>query len=650
MAVLTGAYMITVQDFAEQLLCGQTLADKLIKPSGLQYQSVVQGKALPKVPSRPSHLQFSQERLPFPKHFADDHARAQALHFFANHELLAIELMALCLLKFPDSPIPFQKGLVHTITEEQEHLRLYLDRLQELGGEVGEVPVNGFFWDCLSGMTDPMDFVVGMSMTFEQANLDHCIHYGKLFGDVGDTKTVGILDQVYKDEIRHLRHGLHWFRKWKAPQEADFFVHEKSLSLPMSVMRAKGLTFDREGRERAGFDTDYINQLEVYSLSKGRPSDVYVFTPNVELDHANQQPKKIALTMERALAPLMMVLCKKDDILLTEPLPQETLLALKQVQFPLPQQVSTWEDLSERFLGTVRTWGTSQKISERFGTDWKAEWTSIFGKSWGASCLQKLLGQYPEAYWTDETTVGRVCTDWSDVERAVQYFESVGYTRFIAKTNFSTAGRGAKRFDDLGEVQGWLERALRHQEVVVEPCFERVVDFSIQLDVQSNRTKVLAIGRFETDNQGQYLGHHLAAMHAGLDRDLLRFLHGEGKDSQRLRRLGNQVADVVGKALQDVGYTGPAGIDAMIVRTSSGYKIRPIVEVNPRYTMGRIAHELSKYVHPKSKGWFGILPTKMFFAQYGEPTMRVEGGKWREGVQLLTDVEYPVVGFVRVQL
>ena len=72
---------------------------------------------------RPNHLQFSEERLPFPRSFAAEHSRAQALHFFANHELLAIELMALCLLKFPNAPIPFQKGLVHTITEEQEHLR-----------------------------------------------------------------------------------------------------------------------------------------------------------------------------------------------------------------------------------------------------------------------------------------------------------------------------------------------------------------------------------------------------------------------------------------------------------------------------------------------------------------------------------------------
>ena len=642
--------MRTVQDFAERLLCGQTLLDKLSEPIGLDYQYQAQRVTLPNRPSRPSYLQFSTDRLPFPRYFADAHSRAQALHFFANHELLAIELMALCLLKFPDAPVPFQKGLVHTITEEQEHFRLYKDRLEELGGEIGEVPVNGFFWDCLSGMNDPMDFVVGMSMTFEQANLDHCIHYGELFGAVGDTRTVEILDHVYKDEIRHLRHGLHWFRKWKAPEEADFFVHENSLKLPMSVMRAKGLTFDREGRTNAGFDAEYIDRLELYSVSKGRPSTVYVFTPNVELDHAKQQPKKIALTMEKALAPLMMALCKKDDIVLSEPLPQETLLALKQVGFPLPQQVSNWEVLSNRTLGEVRTWGVSQQIAERFSLDWKSKWTELYGKSWGAHCLDVFTKQCPSEYWTREDSIGQTCTTWDEVEGHIERLKLAGYEKFIVKSNFSTAGRGAKRFTNLAEIEKWLRRVLRHQSVVLEPCFERVIDFSIQLDVREANTKVVAMGRFETDSQGQYLGHHLGALHSGLDRDVLRFLHGDGKDSQRMRRLGSQVADVVGKSLQKVGYKGPVGVDAMVVCTSEGYKIRPIVEVNPRYTMGRIAHELTKYVHPKSKGHFHILPTSIFRKMYSGVTMRIEQNKWCEGVQLLTDVAYPVVGFVLVNV
>ena len=171
-----------------------------------------------------------------------------------------------------------------------------------------------------------------------------------------------------------------------------------------------------------------------------------------------------------------------------------------------------------------------------------------------------------------------------------------------------------------------------------------MVDFSIQLDVQSNRTKAVTIGRFETDNQGQYLGHHLGAMHSGLDKDLLRFIHGDGKDSQRMRRLGTQVADVVGRALQSVGYTG--SVDAMIVRTPMGYRIRPIVEVNPRYTMGQLPMNSQDMCIPSLRDGLGL--QRRCFLHSMKNRMRVDSSKWREGVQLLTDIQFPVVGFVKV--
>ena len=168
--------------------------------------------------------------------------------------------------------------------------------------------------------------------------------------------------------------------------------------------------------------------------------------------------------------------------------------------------------------------------------------------------MSRIVAQYPAEYWTDDVTVGRVCTDWSDVESAVQYFGSVGHTRFIAKTNFSTAGRGAKRFDDLSEVQGWLERALRHQSVVVEPCFDRVVDFSNNW-MYRQIERVLTIGDLKPITR-PVLGSSFGAMHSGLDKDLFDSFTVMAK-SQRMRRLGTQVADVVGKSLQAVGYTGP---------------------------------------------------------------------------------------------
>ena len=126
---------VSIQTFAERVLFGTSLEDKCFFPQKIHYDVPRKVVSVPGAPSRPSHLQFSDERLPFPRHFADAQSRATALHFFANHELLAIELMALCILRFPDAPVQFQKGLVHIISEEQEHLRLYLRRLEELGGE-----------------------------------------------------------------------------------------------------------------------------------------------------------------------------------------------------------------------------------------------------------------------------------------------------------------------------------------------------------------------------------------------------------------------------------------------------------------------------------------------------------------------------------
>ena len=89
-----------------------------------------------------------------------------------NHELLAVELMAVCLLAFPDAPPAFRLGVGRTLLEEQRHLRMYRARMAALGVDLGDVPVGGHFWRVLAGMRSPLEYVTGMSMVFEQANLD----------------------------------------------------------------------------------------------------------------------------------------------------------------------------------------------------------------------------------------------------------------------------------------------------------------------------------------------------------------------------------------------------------------------------------------------------------------------------------------------
>ncbi|MEM9018429.1 MAG: DUF455 family protein, partial [Verrucomicrobiota bacterium] len=144
-------------------------------------------------PSRPENLRFAspseaKPRLPSSSALVDEENRGVLLHFFANHELLATELMALALLRFPDAPEAFRRGLARTLREEQRHTLWYVQRMEECGIEFGQYPLNRFFWDAVSSMKDPTDYVARLSLTFEQANLDYSKHFALLLREAGDGK------------------------------------------------------------------------------------------------------------------------------------------------------------------------------------------------------------------------------------------------------------------------------------------------------------------------------------------------------------------------------------------------------------------------------------------------------------------------------
>jgi uncharacterized ferritin-like protein (DUF455 family) len=181
-----------LNEFARLILFGDRLEDKLCEPTAARLRpdspDCTEPYRAPAFPGRPSTLLPSPGRIkkvPFPSESelrpgpAGDLARGRVLHFFANHELLAMELMALMLLRFPEAPLAFRQGLARTIVEEQGHLRLYLGRMRELGVEFGELPVSDYFWNAMKDARSPLEFVVQMSLTLEQANLDYSLHYAR---------------------------------------------------------------------------------------------------------------------------------------------------------------------------------------------------------------------------------------------------------------------------------------------------------------------------------------------------------------------------------------------------------------------------------------------------------------------------------------
>ena len=159
-----------LRDFAEQVLFSTTLAEKLSCPDHITDEKPGTELVTPAAPGRPKALQFkatgeARDSFPGTRNLERESERGKLLHFFANHELLATELMALVLLKFPEAPAAFRKGVLQTLKDEQEHTQLYLQRMKQCGIQFGDLPVSGYFWRSVSGVMSRTSVCMTMAST-----------------------------------------------------------------------------------------------------------------------------------------------------------------------------------------------------------------------------------------------------------------------------------------------------------------------------------------------------------------------------------------------------------------------------------------------------------------------------------------------------
>ena len=627
-----------IRQFAEQILFGTRWEDKLVVLDRYEDRAPGPGIATPDAPGRPPGLGLDEwhhrEKLRFRdvRHFHSEKERGLVLHFFANHELLALELMALALLKFPQAPEKFRRGLVQTLRDEQEHVRLYQQRMQEIGVQFGEIPVGDFFWQAIGPMESPVDFVTGLSLTLEQANLDYARHYAEVYRQLDDPETAAILERIYRDEIGHVKHGLTWFRRWQEAGLSEWDAYRQALRFPLGPARAKGIGFNRAGRLQAGLSADYIDELELFSQSRGRCPAVYWFNANCEeqvaLGRPGLTPPQRVAELEADFQTLPMLLCVRDDVVLLREKPSSDFLRRMQaLGFAIPEFVECSADglaaLAERKVNALRPWGWSPdsaellaplvaglprgggfdgELSRTQGPCWSAAVRQLYAKSWSAARLGEFLAVEHADYFCGTDVVGTTCTTTEQALAEIGRLAVEGFDAVVVKAIYGSSGRGqihCRGGQLRTEQHGRLENILRQQgQVVVEPWLDKVVDLSLHFDVGAEgETAVAGWTRFLTDGRGQYRGSFVGSLTAGLDEEVKRFLYGDGRDARRLPKLGEQLAEWLAEPLCAAGYQGPVGVDAMVYRDCDRLRLKPIVEVNPRTTMGRVALKLQQAVN-----------------------------------------------------
>lgn len=256
----------TLRSFCLRILRNGTLDAKL-DPPPLGLGDAEPGPALRIArPARESTIAFGERapRLPRPAALTSVAARAACLARFAHHELMAVELFAWALLRYPALPAELRHGLAQVLADEQRHCRLYLGRLDALGSGLAEHPASDYFWRHEPAMAEshagPRAFLCAMGLTLEQANLDFASTYAAGFRAAGDEASAEVCERVHRDEVRHVALAATWLPQLGGPTE-PIAAYESAVPFPLEAARAKGRQFNADARAQAGLAPEFIEHV-----------------------------------------------------------------------------------------------------------------------------------------------------------------------------------------------------------------------------------------------------------------------------------------------------------------------------------------------------------------------------------------------------
>lgn len=395
-------------------------------------------------------------------------------------------------------------------------------------------------------------------------------------------------------------------------------------------------------------------------LGQDRTPSVFVFNPFAEGHIARGKaftPVKSQAGLAGDLASLPQFLCQPDDIVLLAKRPSPDFLnQLNQAGFPPPEFIELKDgridpagNLAQRRLGRLRPWawgpdsvklleplmarvtGSEARGANQYFNEGVAR---LYSKAWSADFLRKVLtgclGEHEafpsgaesqgrvgsaaaESWLCTEQEAGRAVDDLEDALEAIAAIRRRGHHRVVAKEAFGVAGHNAIRLwepEILPEQRRWLSRALENgQQLVVEPWLEREMDFSVQLEMGPQHLTLCGYTGLINDRKGQFMANwaeaddsrHLPAQVAAL------FPEHAGM-AERLEQFYMAIFSLLETELQRVGFVGPINIDALVYRApQGGCRLKPVVEINPRYTMGRLTLELMKHACPGTCGLFSLV-------------------------------------------
>lgn len=162
---------------------------------------------------------------------------------------------------------------------------------------------------------------------------------------------------------------------------------------------------------------------------------------------------------------------------------------------------------------------------------------------------------------------------------------------WLFKANFGMSGRESLRGRGTvldAQSRNWVQKRLSGGPVVFEPIVERIAEAGIQIEIpQVGTPELIGVTPLLVDQSGTYRGSRFAC----------------SPDDIQVWQPAIETGLKTAEHLQRLGYFGPLGIDAMQYRDEEGHvKVRPLQDLNARWTMGRLALGFRRVL---PSGWCG---------------------------------------------
>ncbi|MGW4796400.1 DUF455 family protein [Nonomuraea sp. NPDC004297] len=135
-------------------------------------------------------------------------------------EICAAEICAAIIAHHPEAPWGLRYDMAKQVRDEGRHFELIANRISELGGQIGDHPINFNVWDKFTlGRTLPERINIEQRMG-EGVGLDGGLMIYRALKKIGDERTALLFDYINADEVTHVGNGNRWLRELLGSDDA----------------------------------------------------------------------------------------------------------------------------------------------------------------------------------------------------------------------------------------------------------------------------------------------------------------------------------------------------------------------------------------------------------------------------------------------